>query len=270
MSGAIAWLAGGLAATGAAILVGGGMPSKRVPDPHPAVDGSASASAPPDRRFPTPVTGADVGRPAASGRGAAGRGLGHRIRPWHAAVAGVVLAPIAPVLVPAPLAMVVLTGRLDQRRQRRRHDDAVADELPDLVDLLRLTTLAGLPVSAALRAVGGRPGGVVGPAISQAVRLFDRGATTVRALAAITDACGPAARSLVDALTDHDRYGTPLGASLDRVAVEYRLRRRRRAEEAARRLPVTLLFPLVLATLPAFVILTIVPLLVGSFQMLRL
>ena len=42
------------------------------------------------------------------------------------------------------------------------------------------------------------------------------------------------------------------------------------AREAARRLPVSLLFPLVLTTLPAFVILTIVPLLVGSFRMLRL
>jgi pilus assembly protein TadC len=57
---------------------------------------------------------------------------------------------------------------------------------------------------------------------------------------------------------------------LDRVSVDCRLRRRRAAEEAARRLPVTLLFPLVLTTLPAFALLTIVPLLVGSFSSLSL
>jgi tight adherence protein C len=68
----------------------------------------------------------------------------------------------------------------------------------------------------------------------------------------------------VDALADHDRYGTPLRPTLERVAVEARMRRRRRAEEDARRLPVTLLFPLVLTTLPAFFLLAIVPLLVGS------
>ncbi len=71
-------------------------------------------------------------------------------------------------------------------------------------------------------------------------------------------------RPLVDALAEHDRYGTPLGPSLARAAVEARARRRRHAEEAARRLPVTLLFPLVLTTLPAFFLLAIVPLLAGS------
>jgi hypothetical protein len=38
----------------------------------------------------------------------------------------------------------------------------------------------------------------------------------------------------------------------------------------ARRLPVKLLFPLVLCTLPAFALLTVVPLLVGSLRELRL
>jgi pilus assembly protein TadC len=81
---------------------------------------------------------------------------------------------------------------------------------------------------------------------------------------------GPAARPLLDALLQHDRYGTPLLPALERVAIEARARRRRRAEEAARRLPVVLLFPLVLTTLPAFVLLTVVPLLAGSLGSLSL
>jgi hypothetical protein len=97
-----------------------------------------------------------------------------------------------------------------------------------------------------------------------------RGAATADVLGTLFTLCGPASRPLVDALADHDRYGTPLGPVLDRVALDCRLRRRRTAEEAARRLPVTLLFPLVLTTLPAFALLTIVPLLVGSFSSLRL
>ena len=74
----------------------------------------------------------------------------------------------------------------------------------------------------------------------------------------------PPARPLVDVLLASERYGVPLGDGLDRVAREARLERRRRAEERARRVPVLLLFPLVLCVLPAFGLLTVVPLLVGS------
>jgi tight adherence protein C len=54
------------------------------------------------------------------------------------------------------------------------------------------------------------------------------------------------------------------------VGTEARLIRRRASEVAARRLPVQLLFPLVLCTLPAFGLLTVVPLLVSAFDTLSL
>jgi len=159
---------------------------------------------------------------------------------------------------------------LRRRRQRRQRDSDVAEQLPDVVDLLRLTTLAGLPVATAVTAIGRRPGGPVGAAFHDAAIRLGRGAATAEVLPQLVRACGTPVRSFVDALVDHDRYGTPLGPALDRLAVETRLRRRRQAEEAARRLPVLLLFPLVLTTLPAFILLAIVPLLVGSFSSLRL
>jgi tight adherence protein C len=184
-----------------------------------------------------------------------------------AAIVGVALLPLAAPLAPLPLAWIVLGPAAAARRARRRHDEAVADQVPDIVDLLALTTAAGLPVSVALEAIGDRPGGPLGAAIAGAVGHIRRGGTTASALANLA-ATGPPARPLVDALAQHDRYGTPLGPALDRVAIESRARRRRRAEEAARRLPVTLLFPLVLTTLPAFVLLTVVPLLAGSLSAL--
>ena len=49
-----------------------------------------------------------------------------------------------------------------------------------------------------------------------------------------------------------------------------RLARQIRAEEAARRVPVRLLFPLVLCVLPAFALLTVAPLLAGALRSLRL
>jgi tight adherence protein C len=174
------------------------------------------------------------------------------------------LGALAPWLAAAPVLWGALGPTLAARRAGRAHDAAVVDQLPDVVDLLVLTTGAGLPVTAALAAIGDRPGGPLGTAMAAAVRHSQHGGTTADALAVLSDRAGPVVRPLVDALAEHDRYGTPLGPALARAGIEARIRRRRHAEEAARRLPVTLLFPLVLTTLPAFFLLAIVPLLAGS------
>jgi tight adherence protein C len=184
-------------------------------------------------------------------------------------LAGVLVA-VHPLLAVVPLAGATVGPALVERRRARQQISRVVDELPDVVDLLRLTTTAGLPVTAAVSAIGGRPGGVVGVALVRAAAQVARGGTTADTLASLLDALGPPIRPLVDALADHDRYGTALAPALDRLSVETRLQRRRQAEEAARRLPVSLLFPLVLTVLPAYVLLTIVPLLVGSFSSLHL
>ena len=191
-------------------------------------------------------------------------------RVGRAALAAAALAPWAPSLAIVPVAWSVLAPTLISRRTRRAHEAAITDQLPDVVDLLALTTAAGLPIAAALCALGRRPGGPLGAALDRAAAHIQRGGTTAAALRLVVDHAGASARPLVDALAAHDRYGTPLAPALERVAIESRLRRRRHAEEAARRLPVTLLFPLVLTTLPAFALLTVVPLLAGSFGSLSL
>jgi tight adherence protein C len=222
------------------------------------------------RRTVEPVTGTPAAPPwpPMPGGGRSPPGAPQDRRVGWAAIAGLALLPVAAPLALVPLACTLLAPAAAARRARRRYDDAVTDQVPDIVDLLALTTAAGLPVSVALEAIGDRPGGPVGTAIAAAVRHVQRGGTTADALASLA-ATGPPARPLVDALAQHDRYGTPLGPALDRVAIESRAHRRRRSEEAARRLPVTLLFPLVLTTFPAFVLLTVVPLLAGSLRALN-
>ena len=170
---------------------------------------------------------------------------------------------MAPTLAPVPLACALALPALSARADRRRHETALVDQLPDVVDLLALTTAAGLPVSGAITAIADRPGGPLGRALLRASAHIRHGGTLAGALALVA-ATGPPVRPLADALAHHDRYGSPLVPALERVGIEARARRRRHAEEAARRLPVTLLFPLVLTTFPAFVVLTVVPLLAGS------
>lgn len=235
------------------------------------------------------TTAHDDARPDAGGA-ARHHDAPHRVAPHHAAprdhpghpgdpvadrrvgwsvIGGLALLAVAPPLAIAPVAWFVAAPALRARRQRSLDEARLADQLPDVVDLLSLTAAAGLPVGAALMALGGRPGGPLGAALARAAAHVRHGGSTAEALGLLL-AAGPAVRPLVDALAQHDRYGSPLLPSLDRVAIETRARRRRRAEESARRLPVTLLLPLVVTTFPAFVLLTVVPLLAGSLGSLSL
>lgn len=226
-----------------------------------------SAGAAARARSPAPVTA--LGGWLRRGAGRAPDPDADRRVGW-ATLAAAALAPWAPPLALVPVAWSVLAPTLISRRSRRAHEATITDQLPDVVDLLALTTAAGLPIAAALCAIGRRPGGPLGAALERAAAHIERGGTTASALGFIVVDAGASIRPLVDVLAAHDRYGTPLAPALERVAIETRLRRRRQAEEAARRLPVTLLFPLVLTTLPAFALLTVVPLLAGSFGSLSL
>jgi tight adherence protein C len=159
---------------------------------------------------------------------------------------------------------------LGERMHRRQETLAVAAELPDVVDLFALAVGAGRNVTIALAAVAQR----APPHWQETLRAAsDRVAAGDRlgdVLAALPAALGDSARPLATALAASARYGTPLLPVLERVAAEARADRRRRAEEAARRLPVTLLFPLVLCVLPAFGLLTLAPALAGALRTLRL
>ena len=81
---------------------------------------------------------------------------------------------------------------------------------------------------------------------------------------------GPGVRPLVTVLVAAERDGAALVPALERASDEARRGRRVEAEEAARRVPVLMLFPLVLCVLPAFAVLTVVPVLVGTLSDLQL
>ena len=77
--------------------------------------------------------------------------------------------------------------------------------------------------------------------------------------------CGPRARAFAAAVTGSLRTGIPLAPELERLGRELREDHRRRLEGKVRRLPVLLLFPLVLCVLPALGLVAIVPVLVAAF-----
>jgi tight adherence protein C len=194
------------------------------------------------------------------------RATRRRIRWMACAVtaAGFVAPPLAALLVAA----LWIRSRHRTLRARRCADRAVADALPDAVDLLLLATSAGLSLPLAHVLVAERIGHPLGEALRTAAAEADQGRARADALVDALSPLGERALSLGHALADHLRYGVPLGPGLERMGSELRLDRRRRAEQDARRVPVRLLAPLVACVLPAFALLTVVPLLAASLRAL--
>lgn len=179
-------------------------------------------------------------------------------------------APVLPAAaVPAGLAAWGAPGVVARRAEGRRLAAMVAD-LPDVVDLLVLAVGAGLTVPLAVAAVSRRATGPLGSELSRACEEARLGRRLADALDDVPARAGEAVRPLVAALIASERYGAPLVAGLERLAGEVRADRRRRAEEAARKVPVKLLFPLVACTLPAFALLTVAPLVASALRSLRL
>ena len=155
-------------------------------------------------------------------------------------------------------------------RQRRAVARAVERELPEVIELLRVCAEGGLTVRAGVHAVVAVSAGEVVDAMSSATRAASAGASLADALEDCTHHLGPAVRPLVSALAASERYGVPLVAALERLGADARADERRRGEAHARKVPVRLLFPLVLCILPAFALLTVAPLIAGGLESLRL
>ncbi len=192
-------------------------------------------------------------------------GLEDRTVGWAVLVvaAAVVVMPV--VALPAGGA-VVARPWWRRRVAERRRIEAVAAELPWLAALVRIGVGAGLPVGRALEEAARRGRGPAAAAVLEAVERTARGGSLADAVDGLRVPFGEDGRPLVAALTASIRHGAPIGQALDAVSADLRLRARRRAEVRARRVPVRMLFPLVTCILPAFVLLSVVPLVATSLR----
>jgi tight adherence protein C len=157
---------------------------------------------------------------------------------------------------------------LQHRDARRLHRDAEA-ALPDAIDLVVLAVRSGLLPAAALRVVHPHFPPPLRDATAEVLAAVDAGQRFADALPVLVQRLGPALHPLVDGFVAADRDGLPLAPVLERLAADARAHRRRQVDALARQLPVRLAVPLVVCTLPAFVLLAIVPLLLAAFASLH-
>ncbi|MBI4728754.1 MAG: type II secretion system F family protein [Acidobacteria bacterium] len=186
-------------------------------------------------------------------------------------VAGAALLPGRAVV--AAVAGAALGWRLAEegaRRAAEREARATDRALADVLDLMVACVLAGMSPERALRLIAPAEEGRLGEAIRAAVGTLDLGAPRAEAYAILAErAGGREAARLAACLERAERFGTPVSRALGSHARDVRARARAEAEAEARTAPVRLLFPLGLCFLPAFVLLTIVPLVLSAIRSLR-
>lgn len=128
-----------------------------------------------------------------------------------------------------------------------------------VIELVAAALSCGLPPGAALAAVARAAGGRCARDLQPVVDALRLGADA----AVAWGRAAPEHRALARTMLLAERTGAAAAAALRRAAVDERAARRRRAQVAARRLGVRLVLPLGLATLPSFVLLGVVPVVLG-------
>ena len=176
------------------------------------------------------------------------------------------IAAAAPALAGAAFTLpdVVLARRVARRTAR------MDDELPQLLDLLAAASHAGLGGPLALRRAVDGIRGPLADELGLVLTAVDLGGRWREELRSAADRLGlPDLQRAVTALSRTETLGSSLSDAITELASRVRDARRAAMTERARKAPVKMLFPLVFLVLPAFLLLTVVPVLLSTLRSIR-
>jgi len=161
----------------------------------------------------------------------------------------------------------LLTGRLEPLELRRRRA-AVQATLPLATDLFAACLSAGRPATASLQVVARSVGGPLEQDLALVAARLGLGGDPVEVWRAVprADPLAPLARVMARSL----ETGAPAAAGLARLADDLRRERRADVDRAARSVGVHATAPLGLCFLPAFLLIGVVPAVVGILTAVEL
>jgi tight adherence protein C len=136
--------------------------------------------------------------------------------------------------------------------------------LPDALDLLTISVEAGLGFDSALSQVARNTEGPLANEFARVLQEMQIGLGRSNALRALGERSNlPDLRSFCSAMVQADAFGIPVGQVLRVQSSEIRVKRRQKAEEAAQKIPVKIMIPLVLFILPSLFVAVIGPAVIG-------
>jgi tight adherence protein C len=195
---------------------------------------------------------------------------------WISLLAGIYLiavlllmggAGVLTIFVATGIALLAGTGPsvwLKLRTDRRQRE--IHRSLPDFLDRFVLALEAGLGFELALQRSSSSTGGLLGSELRKLARILGLGKARSEALAELSRRVrSPELRAFCASIQRAETLGTPLAGTLRVQSELLRSRRRRRAQEAGRRMPILIVFPLVFFFLPSLLIIYLAPPLLHLF-----
>ncbi|SDK51563.1 tight adherence protein C [Arthrobacter sp. ov407] len=142
--------------------------------------------------------------------------------------------------------------------QKRR--EKIKLELPDTLDQMLISVQAGLGFETAMARAGQNGKGPLADELIRTLQDIQVGRSRKDAYLAMAQRVDVAdLRSFVRAVVQADTYGIAIANVLDSQAKGMRVKRRQRAEEHAMKMPVKMLFPLIMSILPALFVVVLGP-----------
>ena len=150
--------------------------------------------------------------------------------------------------------------------QAKSRQAAMVRGLPDSMDLLTVCVEAGLGLDAAFHRVAQKQSGPLVDEMRRMLRELGLGKARRDALVDLAERTQiDDVRTFVNAVSQAEQLGTSLAPVLRAQSQRLRVRRRQRAEEEARRVPVKMVFPLVFCLMPSLFIFIIGPIAVNFY-----
>lgn len=174
------------------------------------------------------------------------------------------------VVVLAALGYFLPNALLERKISLRKRE--IFESFPDAIDLMTVCVEAGLGLDAALVRVGEEMS-LTSPTLAGELHLVNlelrAGSTRERALRNLALRTGvEEVDMLVAMLVQADRFGTSVADSLRVHSDSLRTKRRQRAEEAAAKIPLKLLFPLIFCIFPSMLLVLLGPAFISIYRVL--
>lgn len=136
----------------------------------------------------------------------------------------------------------------------------IQQKLPDLLDLLYVTVEAGLGFDAAIKKSTEKMPGPLSEELNIALDEITKGKNRQEALRAVATRTGVEdLNNFITAIIQSEQLGTNVANMLRIQSNTMRIKRRQRAEEAAMKIPIKMLFPLIFFMFPSLFIVILGP-----------
>ncbi|MEA5453429.1 type II secretion system F family protein [Sinomonas sp. JGH33] len=155
---------------------------------------------------------------------------------------------------------------LNNTAQKRRKAMHLA--LPNMLDQMLISVEAGVGFEGAMAKAAENSSGPLADEFVRTLQDIQVGRSRHEAYLDLAERCGfSELRSFIRAVVQADQYGIAIANVLRSQAKEMRLKRRQRAEEHAMKIPVKVLFPLVITILPAMFVIILGPPIINVIRM---